>query len=122
MGASPSAGSQGAQRALEIATGSLTWALLTSPLWGALLVPAQFVLFLAVFNAYWLYKSANMAISALVGYRRLEAGRKVDWLGLVREIDGWRRTRHLVLIPTYKEPPEVLEVMLDHLAAQDFPL
>ena len=26
------------------------------------------------------------------------------------------------MVPTYREPPEVLEVMLDHLAAQDFPL
>ncbi|MDP8924493.1 MAG: glycosyltransferase family 2 protein [Chloroflexota bacterium] len=102
-------------------TGSLTWALLTSPLWGALLVPSQLVLFLAVFNAYWFYKSASMAIAALVGYRRLKEGQRVDWLGRVRKIDGWRRIRHLVVIPTYKEPPEILEVMLDHLAAQDFP-
>ena len=121
MGASPSAESHRAQRAIELATGSLTWALLTSPLWGALLIPAQFVIFLALFNAYWLYKSANLAISALIGYRRLVAGQKVDWLGQVEEIEGWRRIRHLVMVPTYKEPPEVLEVMLDHLAAQDFP-
>lgn len=121
MGASPSAGAHRTQRAVELATGSLTWALLTSPLWGAVLIPRQFIFFLALFNAYWLYKTTNMAVSALIGYRRLVAGQKVDWLGQAQEIEGWRRIRHLVLIPTYKEPPEVLEVMLDHLAAQDFP-
>jgi hypothetical protein len=103
-------------------TGGLTWALLTAPIWGAILAPSYLVLFLLGFNAYWLYKSANMAVSALVGYRRLVAGQKADWLGAVQGVVGWDSTHHLVIIPTYREPPEVLEVMLDHLAAQDFPL
>ena len=122
MGASRSAGSRRVQRALEVATGGLTWAILTSPLWGAILAPGQLVFFLLLFNGYWVYKSANMAVSALIGYRRLVAGQKVDWLGELQSVDGWQRMHHLVMVPTYREPPEVLEVMLDHLAAQDFPV
>src|SRR3954454_24720386 len=122
VGASRSAGSRRTQRALEVMTGGLTWALLTAPVWGAILAPNHLVLFLLVFNAYWLYKSANMAISALIGYRRLVTGQKVDWLGAAQGVEGWDDLHHLVMIPTYREPPEVLEVMLDHLAAQDFPL
>jgi glycosyl transferase family 2 len=98
----------------------LTWTLLSSPLWGAILAPRYLVLFLLGFNTYWVYKSANMAISAVIGYRRLVAGQKADWLGTLQGIEGWDRVHHLVMIPTYREPPEVLEVMLDHLAAQDF--
>ena len=103
-------------------TGGLTWAILTSPLWGAMLAPSYLIWFLLVFNGYWVYKSANMAISALIGYRRLIEGQKTDWLGALDGLDGWERINHLVMVPTYREPPEVLEVMLDHLAAQDFPL
>jgi cellulose synthase/poly-beta-1,6-N-acetylglucosamine synthase-like glycosyltransferase len=115
------AGGRRSWRALEVLTGVLTWALLTSPLWGALLAPKHLVVFLLIFNAYWLYKSANMAIAALIGYRRLIAGQKADWLGACQGLPGWERIQHLVMIPTYREPPEVLEVMLEHLAAQDFP-
>ena len=68
MGASRSAGSRRAQRALEVLTGGLTWAILTSPLWGAILAPGYLVWFLLVFNGYWVYKSANMAVSALINY------------------------------------------------------
>lgn len=109
------------RRALEVLTGALTWALLTSPFWGAMLAPTQLVVFLMIFNAYWLYKTASMAISALVGCRRLREGQRCDWLARCRALPSWRQVQHLVMIPTYREPPEVLEVMLEHLAAQDFP-
>lgn len=121
VSASSTPGGRVARRSLEVVTGVVTWSLLTSPLWGALFVPRQLVWFLLLFNAYWLYKSANMAVSALIGYRRLLEGQKTDWLGACQELPGWRRIHHLVMIPTYREPPEVLEVMLDHLEEQDFP-
>ncbi|MCC7369384.1 MAG: glycosyltransferase [Chloroflexi bacterium] len=122
MGAARSARSRRVHRALEVVTGGLTWAILTSPLWGAILAPGQLVFFLLLFNGYWVYKSANMAVSALIGYRRLLDGQKTDWLGELHGVDAWQRMHHLVMVPTYREPPEVLEVMLDHLAAQDLPL
>ena len=109
------------RRAVEVLTGALTWALLTSPVWGAALAPTQLIVFLLLFNAYWLYKSANMAISGLIGYRRLLEGERRDWLGACRAVPGWERIHHLVMIPTYREPVELLEAMLEHLAAQDFP-
>ncbi len=96
--------------------------MLTSPLWAAVLAPSWLVFFLLLFNGYWVYKSANMAVAALIGYRRLIAGQKADWLGELQGLDDWDRVHHLVMVPTYREPPEVLEVMLDHLAAQDYPL
>ena len=121
MVASRGAVDRSAQRALEVLTGSLTWALLTAPIWGAVLAPYNLALFLLLFNAYWLYKSTTMAGGALIGYRRLRAGQQVDWLSACRRLPAWDRVYHLVVVPTYREPPEVLEVMLDHLAAQDFP-
>ncbi len=109
------------RRALEVLTGSATWALLTAPIWGAFLAPDRLLWFLLVFNAYWLYKTANMAIAGLIGYWRLVAGQKVDWFGICRDLPDWKRVQHLVMVPTYREPPEVLEAMLDHLVTQDFP-
>ncbi|MFN8522921.1 MAG: glycosyltransferase family 2 protein [Chloroflexota bacterium] len=114
-------GSLRTRRVLEVGTGLVTWALVTLPAWGAAFAPRQLAALLIAFNAYWLYKSLNMAVSAVVGFRRLRAGQKVDWRASGRALSGWNRVHHLVLVPTYKEPPEVLEVMLHHLAEQDFP-
>ena len=108
-------------RALEIVPGAVTWTLLTLPLWGALLFPDKLAYFLLVFNVYWLYKSASMAVCAVAGYRRLQRDQKYDWLAEAQSRPGWREVHHLVLIPTYGEVPSILRASLELLASQDFP-
>jgi cellulose synthase/poly-beta-1,6-N-acetylglucosamine synthase-like glycosyltransferase len=109
------------RRALEIATGSVAWLLISSPIWAAFLAPDKLSYFLLIFNSYWLYKSATTAICAVIGYRRLGAAQETDWLSRCRGVRGWEHMHHLVLIPTYGEPTEVLESSLWHLAQQDYP-
>jgi cellulose synthase/poly-beta-1,6-N-acetylglucosamine synthase-like glycosyltransferase len=109
------------RRALEIATGSVAWVLISSPVWAAFLAPDKLGYFLLLFNTYWLYKSATTAICAAIGYRRLGNAQTTNWLRLCQEQSGWDRIQHLVLIPTYGEPTEVLETSLSYLAQQDYP-
>lgn len=110
-----------ARRALEIATGSAAWILLSSPLWAAFLAPDKLAYFLLLFNSYWLYKSAAMAVCAVVGFRRLGSAQSTDWLSLCRDQPRWYRLHHLVLVPTYGEPIEVLDSSLSYLSQQEFP-
>jgi hypothetical protein len=108
-------------RGLEVLPGAVTWSLLSIPLWGALLFPDKLAFFLLVFNCYWFYKSATMAVCAVAGYRRLKRDQQRDWLGQAQALDGWRDVHHLVLIPTYREAKAILRSSLEHLAQQDFP-
>ena len=109
------------RRALEIATGSVAWVLISSPIWAAFLAPDKLGYFLLLFNSYWLYKSATTAICAAIGYRRLGRSLQTDWLGLCHTLPSWRRVQHLVLVPTFCEPTEVLDSSLSCLAQQDYP-
>src|SRR5687768_9286412 len=108
-------------RALDLLPGTLTWLLLTLPVWGALLFPDKLAYSLLIFNIYWFYKSATMATCALAGYRRLKRDQEHDWLGEAQRQPGWRALHHLVLIPTYGEAVAILRTSLEHLARQDFP-
>jgi len=108
-------------RVFELLPGSITWFLLTIPLWGAVLFPDKLAYFLLIFNVYWFYKSATMAVCALAGYRRLKQDQQHDWLADAQRLDGWRDLHHLVLIPTYGEAVPILRASLEHLAKQDFP-
>jgi hypothetical protein len=108
-------------RALEILPGALTWSLVSIPIWGALLFPDKLAYFLLVFNVYWFYKSATMAICAVAGYRRLKRDQRHEWLAEAQSLPGWRGVHHLVLLPTYGEATSILRASLEHLAQQDFP-
>ena len=105
--------------------GALTWLLVTAPLWGALFLPLPLALFVLAFDLFWLYLSSSTAWRAVRAYRRMRRDEQVDWQQLYRIAHTSRRTfiawedvRHIVIIPTYKEPREILARTLDSLAAQ----
>jgi cellulose synthase/poly-beta-1,6-N-acetylglucosamine synthase-like glycosyltransferase len=45
-----------------------------------------------------------------------------DWANDIKSFPDWNKVRHVVIIPTYKEPVYILERTLASLAAQDLPL
>ncbi len=110
------------KRPMELATGLLTWAVVTAPLWAALfgLSPATALATLA-FDAFWVYRSATLAIYSLLGYRRLKMWQKVDWWAVARRLRGHEGIHHLVVIPICGEAPELVAETLEHLVAQVIP-
>lgn len=122
IGLDPSAAVFARRRPLEVGIALVSLALLTSPIWGTLLSPPLFALFVLIFSLYWLHSSLRFAFYSIVGYARLRSTTRRDWASALRSRPGAGRIRHLVIIPTYREPAAVLAATLDHLAAQDFPL
>jgi cellulose synthase/poly-beta-1,6-N-acetylglucosamine synthase-like glycosyltransferase len=45
-----------------------------------------------------------------------------DWANDIKSFPDWNKVRHVVIVPTYKEPVYILERTLASLAAQDLPL
>jgi hypothetical protein len=113
-------------RFLETLPGALTWLLVTAPLWGALFLPLPLAIGVLAFDLLWLYLSVSTAWRAWRGYRRLRREEQTDWrrlhtierLGRRTYLD-WEDVRHIVVIPTYKEPAEMLRRTLGSLAAQE---
>lgn len=69
-----------------------------------------------------------MAFYSYVGYWRMKKILQVDWLERLEQeeksstrIAGWQRYYHLLVIPTYKEPVEILQQCLTSIANQNFP-
>ena len=108
-------------RALELFTGAFTWFVMTAPLWGTLLMPAMWAFLYGAFTIYWLYKSLTLAVTGVVSYRRMRRDQARDWLSMCRAHPEWETVAHLVVFPTYREPLEILEDSLEHVAGQDFP-
>jgi len=109
------------QRLLEILPGFTSWNFILLPYWGIFVFPEFIAYMILLFNIYWLIQSIQIAISSVISHTRIQAAKIYDWMGDVRGFPDWKRIRHVVVIPTYKEPIYILERTLDSLASQEFP-
>jgi cellulose synthase/poly-beta-1,6-N-acetylglucosamine synthase-like glycosyltransferase len=108
-------------RALEILPGFFSWNLILLPYWGIFIFPTFVAYFVLFFNIYWFYQSLQIAVGAIVSHTRIQAAKIYNWMGDVRDFPDWQKVRHVVIIPTYKEPLHILERTFESLANQDLP-
>ena len=112
-------------RCLEILPGAVSWTLILFPVWATLFIPNGVVYvayFILIFDIYWMYKSVSLAITAIISHIKIKSAENLDWLAEVKKLPDWEKVHHIILIPTYKEPLEMLERTLTKLAQQEFPL
>ncbi len=109
-------------RFLEKLPAYTSWVVLTAPFWGAFIVPTAIAYFVILFNLYFLWKAANLGINSVRGYHLIKKESSKFWLKKMRQekID-YSKVRHVILIPTYKEPEGVLDRTLRFLTEQEFP-
>lgn len=103
--------------------GFFAWMAILFPIWGALVVPKVVAYFVIAFLVYWFYQSFKSAILAVRGYFKIKADKKVDWKKLFKEKyqSNWLKydsINHVVIISSYKEPVEVIEMAVGSIAAQ----
>ncbi len=108
-------------RLLEILPGFVSWNLILFPIWGAFVFPIGVAYFVLLFNVFWFYKSTAIAIFATISFFRIQAAQIYDWMSEIKKIKNWQQVRHMVIIPTYKEPLHTLERTLQALVKQTFP-
>lgn len=113
------------QRALECLPGLVTWLVITSLVWGALLLPRAAAVAVLAFDLFWLWLSYRTVWNAWVSWRRVRRARRTDWRheyrvaqAFGRAFAAWEDIYHVVIIPNYKEPEALLRRTLASLAAQ----
>ena len=110
------------QRFLEILPGFTSWSLILFPLWGSFLIPEIVAYYIIAFDVYWLYRSLTMSVLAIIAHFKIRASVVYDWLRDVKKLEHWEKMKHIIIIPTYKEPLTTLERTLNTLTNQTFPL
>lgn len=109
------------KRILEISIPLLAWIIITLPLWLSFWHPAMVAYFVILFDVYWFYKSATLAVYGLRAYAKLGVNIQIDWLSEVKKLPHWKKIYHVVIIPEYKEPLSLLRDTLTNLTLSDFP-
>lgn len=127
-------------RLLEILPGALTWVVLTSPLWLSFRLPLVTAILILFLDTYWVYRAFRISFYSYIGYRRMRQVEKIDWLRRLNSLTlgqsdsqrlsfdqeivvnkDWHDFFHLLVIPTLKEPIEILEQTLQAIANQNYP-
>src|SRR3989344_4986960 len=109
-------------RLLEVIPPLAAVFMISMPFWGAVFFPLYLAYFIIFFNMYWLYKSANLAICALVSSRKIKEAEKVDWLARAKALPNFKKMAHAVIIPTYQESHTKIKETIESIGDQTFPV
>ena len=113
----------GLDRFLEILPGGLTWIALTSPIWLSFTLPFAVAYLILLADVYWLVSALRIAFLIITGYRKMEYAKKQNW---IEKLDGnfpdnWKNYYHLIALPTYQEPLEILLPAFNAVVNSDYP-
>lgn len=109
-------------RILEMTPGILVWSTFVVAITLSFLRPAWMITFITLFDLYWFLRVIYTLVYLLIAYRRLRMSLKVNWRSVVQSEPGWEQIRHLVIIPTYREPYEILLKSIEALEHAEYPL
>ena len=110
-------------RFLEMLPGLIAWFFILFPLWGAFVIPKLVAYFALAFATYWLWQSFKTATLAIIGYFKIKAAKNTNWLEKFNQDFRarwlpYRDIHHVIIISSYKEPNDVIEMAVGSLAAQ----
>ncbi|TSC97023.1 MAG: conserved membrane protein of unknown function [Candidatus Berkelbacteria bacterium Licking1014_2] len=111
-----------AKKFWEIFPGLTTWLSFLIPIVLSFFIPTAAAALFLVYTIYWLIKCLIMSWHLILGYFHYRKEIKIDWQWKLEEdfSDHWKSIYHLVIMPTYKEPVEVLDRAVGKLARSNY--
>jgi len=114
------------KRFFEILPGLLAWSTIVLMVFFSWLLPAWVSVFIILFDIYWLLKTVYLSLHLRATFSTMRANMKVDWLARLDAVPAarmaWHDIRHLVILPMYNEPYEVVRESFESLSRTHYPL
>ena len=117
-------------RLLEIIPGFCSWSVLLLPALLSFFSANAVAVWVIIFDLYWLFKAVEIAGRLIIGYRILKKEEKIDYLGLLKNLNGkntvegdmaWEKIYHVVLLPTYNEGIEIIRPSIESYLDSSYP-
>lgn len=108
-------GQYGKYRTLEMIPGLLSWGILTLAVLFAVFAPTVAVVFIIIFDLYWMLRVFYFVIHVLASYRLYRLALKINWHERLIALPDWESVYHLIMLPTYKETLPILEEAIEAL-------
>ena len=110
-------------RLLEIFPGALSWATLILVVFLSWKLPLFVAIFIIFFVLYWFFRTIYFSFHLRSGYKKMRENEKIDWMEKLPKLPGknWQNIYHLIILPMYKEPFEIVRASFLSLMNCDYP-
>lgn len=105
----------------------LAWTTIVAMFLFSWLTPAWVSVFIILFDIYWLLKTIYLSFHLQHTFQKMRANLKINWLSRLKSLPFspdrplWDDIHHLVILPFYKEPYEVIAESLNSLLSSNYP-
>jgi len=113
-------------RFYELVPGLLSWTTIILMFLLSWLIPAGVAIFIILFDIYWLLKTIYLSLHLRATFKKMRENLKIDWLTKLTNnqqptTNNWKDIYHLIILPMYNEPFEVVKESFDTLANTNYP-
>jgi cellulose synthase/poly-beta-1,6-N-acetylglucosamine synthase-like glycosyltransferase len=124
-------------RLFEILPGALAWLTLVLVVVFSSRLPAFVAVFIILFDIYWLLKTVYLSLHLRSTFSAMRANLKIDWARRLKELSRvgpptpdqsvgaselhWQDVYHLIILPMYREPYEVVRESFESLVRVNYP-
>src|SRR3989344_4629168 len=110
-------------RFLEILPALLSWGTIFLVIFLSWIQPFLIAIFIIFFDVYWLLKTIFLSLHMRSAFNKMKKNLKKNWQNELETLGiGWRNIHHLVILPMYQEPLEVVRASFFSPAKINYPL
>lgn len=96
--------------------GILVWSTLLGAILFSFLKPIWTIYFIIAFDIYWMLKILYLLFYMVSSWRKYKHDLSINWMDrLISEKMNWEQYYHLIFLPIYKEPLEIIENTFNYL-------
>ena len=116
-------------RFFEVVPGVLCWSTLIAIIFFSWLTPDWVAIFIILFDAYWFLKTIYFSLHLRASFREMRMRMNMNWLAKLEHIPqysmrvpfSWHGVYHLVILPMYDEPYEIVAESFRSLERINYP-
>ncbi len=102
-------GQYGKNRLWEIIPGAISWTVVLGTLFLALFAPEAAIVFIILFDLYWMLRVFYFVIYVGFAYRAYRKTIATDWWKMVQAMPRHEKIYHVIMLPFYKEELTILD-------------